>query len=59
MNTKTVKFLRKLAPKLNMPPEALKKAFNKLDPIQQIAFIKKAKDRFEYYEKRANNQTTN
>lgn len=58
MNVKTAKLLRKISPKLGMPPEAVKEAFNKLDSIQQIAFIKKARERLEYYEKRANNQTT-
>ena len=58
MNSKTAKLLRKIAPKLDKSPESVKIAFKKLDPIQQIAFVKKAKERLEYYEKRTNNKTT-
>lgn len=58
MNAKTAKILRKVAPKIKMTPEEVKKLFNKLDPIQQIAFVKKASDRLDYYEKRSNNKTT-
>lgn len=51
MNAKTVKILRKVAPKLNLSYEEVYRAFNSLDSIQQIKFLKKAKERFAYYEK--------
>lgn len=57
MNEKTAKLLRKIAPKMGVTPESAKEAFKKLDPIQQIAFIQKAQDRLDYYEKRPHSQT--
>lgn len=57
MNAKTAKLLRKIAPKLGESPESVKAAFEKLDPIAQTAFVKKATERLEYYEKRTNRKT--
>lgn len=51
MNSKHAKLLRKVAPRMGVTYESAKNAFNNLDPIAQIAFIKKAKERLKYYDK--------
>lgn len=57
MNEKTAKLLRKIAPRMGVSYESAKQAFEKLDPIQQLAFVQKAKDRLEYYGKSSQHQT--
>lgn len=56
MNDKTAKLLRKIAPKMGVSYESAKTAFEELDPIQQIAFVKKARERLEYYAKRTHQE---
>ncbi len=55
MNAKTVKLLRKVAPKLGSTYESVYKAFTMLDPIEKIQFLKKTRERFAYYEKHNTN----